>query len=345
MTDYLSNLASKSLNLTAVIYPRPVSLFEPPPLARWSASGHSFGLETVGGEEASGEAAFDAPSPASLPASQPAAPGLSVADLRLPPERRAQQPDDLPLIPAWRSRQSTGLQSPIRAPAVPQSTETRPKPPVSQPGRAQVQPALSQTPGRLSPPAPPHLDGPTFPLTAPSDEAAATPSWGSAEDGDRRAPEPAVRQILIQRVLSAAEPPPPLLPRPEPPPVQEMGHATPGTIVAQPQTRSYTEAEPPSPFEAVATPKPSPTVQEMRHATPGTIVARPETRSYIEAKPPAHFELPARREPPPTIQVTIGRIEVRATPPPTPAAKKQRPKPPAMSLDEYLRKRAKGGGG
>ena len=37
----------------------------------------------------------------------------------------------------------------------------------------------------------------------------------------------------------------------------------------------------------------------------------------------------------------IGRVEVRATPP-APAPKKQRSKPPAMSLDEYLRQRAGG---
>ncbi len=45
----------------------------------------------------------------------------------------------------------------------------------------------------------------------------------------------------------------------------------------------------------------------------------------------------------PTIQVTIGRIEVRATPPPVSSQLKSSPKPPVMSLDEYLRQRAQGG--
>jgi hypothetical protein len=42
---------------------------------------------------------------------------------------------------------------------------------------------------------------------------------------------------------------------------------------------------------------------------------------------------------PPTIQVTIGRVEVRATPPPTPVPKKRRHTAPVMSLDNYLRQR------
>jgi hypothetical protein len=49
-------------------------------------------------------------------------------------------------------------------------------------------------------------------------------------------------------------------------------------------------------------------------------------------------------EPPPPVVVTIGRIEVRAGPPP---AASPPPKPsaaPAMSLDEYLRRRERGGG-
>jgi hypothetical protein len=51
-----------------------------------------------------------------------------------------------------------------------------------------------------------------------------------------------------------------------------------------------------------------------------------------------------RAAPAPTIQVTIGRIEVRATPPPA-AQRPQhtRSSPPVMGLDEYLKQRAKGG--
>jgi hypothetical protein len=44
----------------------------------------------------------------------------------------------------------------------------------------------------------------------------------------------------------------------------------------------------------------------------------------------------------PTIQVTIGRIEVRATPPPT-TPQRQGPAPPRMSLNEYLQQQKPGG--
>jgi len=51
----------------------------------------------------------------------------------------------------------------------------------------------------------------------------------------------------------------------------------------------------------------------------------------------------ASAEPAPTIQVTIGRIEVRATSPAAPP-QKQKAASPAMSLEEYLGRRARRGG-
>jgi hypothetical protein len=46
---------------------------------------------------------------------------------------------------------------------------------------------------------------------------------------------------------------------------------------------------------------------------------------------------------PPTINVTIGRIEVRATAPPSAAPRQQKRTAPTMSLEEYLRRRDRGG--
>lgn len=50
---------------------------------------------------------------------------------------------------------------------------------------------------------------------------------------------------------------------------------------------------------------------------------------------------PTATQPEPTINITIGRVEVRATLP-QPVARRQASAPPLMGLDEYLRKRAKG---
>jgi hypothetical protein len=47
--------------------------------------------------------------------------------------------------------------------------------------------------------------------------------------------------------------------------------------------------------------------------------------------------------PAPTIQVTIGRIEVRATPLPNPRSQPRHSEPPVMGLEEYLNQRARGG--
>jgi len=56
---------------------------------------------------------------------------------------------------------------------------------------------------------------------------------------------------------------------------------------------------------------------------------------------------PTRREeaaPAPIIQVSIGRIEVRATPPPAQAPRPRPSAPSAVSLEDYLRQRSKGEG-
>jgi hypothetical protein len=69
--------------------------------------------------------------------------------------------------------------------------------------------------------------------------------------------------------------------------------------------------------------------------------------SAISPRPtPSGFNGPAQLSMspplPPTINVTIGRIEVRATPPPRAPAPPRRASAPIMSLDEYLRQRAGG---
>jgi len=86
-------------------------------------------------------------------------------------------------------------------------------------------------------------------------------------------------------------------------------------------------------------------IEEASQHQPAPVVARPQVTHVPRAEPaapPATKEAPAP-EAAPTIQVTIGRVEVRATPPPAPAPQRPRAKPPVMSLDEYLRQRNRGG--
>ena len=72
------------------------------------------------------------------------------------------------------------------------------------------------------------------------------------------------------------------------------------------------------------------------------IIAQPRVTPYAKPAAPALTEPQAMPQPVPTIQVTIGRIEVRATPPPAPP-QNRRPAPAVMSLDEYLNGQARGG--
>jgi hypothetical protein len=63
--------------------------------------------------------------------------------------------------------------------------------------------------------------------------------------------------------------------------------------------------------------------------------------TLVEPPPsPAHREAPA-----PTIHVSIGRIEVRASPAPKAPVRERLSAPAAVSLEDYLRRRSKGGEG
>lgn len=69
------------------------------------------------------------------------------------------------------------------------------------------------------------------------------------------------------------------------------------------------------------------------------IVARPRVAPFVEP-PPARPEPAERAEP--TVKVTIGRVELRATPPPA-VPRRPRRRSAVMGLEEYLRRRAGGG--
>ena len=78
-------------------------------------------------------------------------------------------------------------------------------------------------------------------------------------------------------------------------------------------------------------------------ARPAIVVAQPRVRPAQRVEPAMLASAEPAPRPTPTINVTIGRIEVRATSPPAPTPKKQRPRPPVMSLDDYLHQRNGGG--
>lgn len=151
---------------------------------------------------------------------------------------------------------------------------------------------------------------------------------------------------------AAALRPPPVQPQPtSPPPREQVRDASRAPTVVeqtllQPVVERITEtsrqaATPPR----TATPTSPPEMPDARAAADvlrpapqveaSGVVQSPVVRAGRQAATPT----PAAS---PTIHVTIGRVEVRASSPAEPA-RRTRPQPPVMSLDEYLEQRGSGG--
>lgn len=94
---------------------------------------------------------------------------------------------------------------------------------------------------------------------------------------------------------------------------------------------------PPSPIDSEIYQPPRVTAERNRESTREPAI-QPITIEQIV--PPTKTQ-PRASEPaePAAIRVTIGRIEVRATTPPLPAAPRTRPPGPALTLDDYLKQR------
>jgi hypothetical protein len=143
----------------------------------------------------------------------------------------------------------------------------------------------------------------------------------AADHEGRAATAAAVQQTVIERLA-----PPSLAPRADAESTKTDTDLAPGSIEQQ-HASALVPLDP--------QPEPAPTL----------VVVRPQVTPAPRAGPEAWSapEAVGKQEPAPTIQVTIGRIEIRATPPPASTPKRERSKPPVMSLDEYLRQRNQGG--
>ena len=161
--------------------------------------------------------------------------------------------------------------------------------------------------------------------SAPMSQAASAPTETGAESGPREVPTaPAARPALARDGPDAGEISPGAAERGSRRSVSE-------------QLGSSREFRPSdvSRSEQVSIPS-------LRTSAPATIVVQPRVAPYSEPARSARAQPPPTAEP--TIHVTIGRIEVRATQPAAPIAPRERQAPTVMSLEEYLRRRAKGSG-
>jgi hypothetical protein len=273
--------------------------------------------------------------PVATPAAPPAAldepPALSETD----PEpvrhsRRRLAPDPAapiePPVPPMR-----GLQAPqasmVDLPATPAvAAPLAPTPLESRPSAAEETASVPETPESPDPPA-----------------------WGVLHAPPTLPPAVAPPPRVVKPAPSA---------RPDPPAVPPAGQPVPSLLPrAEAALNARLEPVPPAPV-AVAIPAPdvvfAETTDRKRSTTerPSPVVDEPASnaeRSIGNAVRPAlnapQFVLPAeRREPasPPTITVTIGRIDIRATPAPAQGSAQRSAQRGVMSLDEYLRRRNEG---
>jgi hypothetical protein len=131
--------------------------------------------------------------------------------------------------------------------------------------------------------------------------------------------------------------------------IKEQTPEEPAIREIQTFTQPTPEPQPPPRDDTASTAQPSKV--EVRHlpapkqATPIKPLAPKNPARYpttaLKTRAAARAEAKRRPEPPaPIINVTIGRVEVRATTPTTSKAQAARPAGPKLSLDDYLRSRA-----
>jgi hypothetical protein len=155
----------------------------------------------------------------------------------------------------------------------------------------------------------------------------APPVTGSPDPGNP--PQPAVIRTVLQRVVQQQASPPA-----EPSPATDIATRQAGgpQVAPAPVTVRAMAGTP-----TVAADPPAMVPARLPRATGGEVRPAPEA-----SRPAGAGEPPQAQQPQPVIQVTIGRIEVRATPVSAALSRKATPAAPMTSLEDYLRQR-KGG--
>lgn len=307
MSDYLSNLAARTYQHLPVLQPRLASHFETVPTpgilgARQPA------------EPVLPAALDDATAIDSAAAALPALPSRAAMSAITPVPKVAEAPQNMAASP---------LVSPTTPLTEPQAQPTRAK--RVTPVHDSEEPAHSMQPAPRRPARQPAAqEESNVPQATPAIlspvEHTSRPEPQRAADAHHSARATTLTRIeavhTIERIIERHN--------------RVPTGATIADATANFQARSATR------HDAQALPMPKPPL-------PG-IVAQPMVSVAPSASPPAaepHFRVETSA-PPPTIQVTIGRVEVRATPAPA-AAKPTAVPNKTLSLEEYLRRRNEGG--
>jgi hypothetical protein len=322
--SYLDNLVARNLPETAVIQPRPISLFEAWPGT--AARANPFSIPATSEEET-------VVSPTSSQA-QPLSHVSYSPETSVPPP--AALPTTAPPAPAIAA-------SPL-PPAAPSTTVMR----------ATQQPA-SPTP--TPPTLPAALPSPLYHASTPrltSSEPARLPRRQQPVDDNPAAKSALSRQPALSPAMSVNVIPASPYYQAEPQPAREIH--TPTLIREHITLLQSVTKTPPQPTPTLVEIVREQPIQPLPQVTAASAIT-PEPASQPATAPaairpeqikpftpvhdrPAHHQTPVTPppEPTPTVQITIGRIEVRATSPPAKAEQKQT-QTPVLSLDDYLRQR------
>lgn len=359
MSHYLTRLAARSLGLIEVIRPRLPSLFEPPPVADQFVFAQRPGAEMSDVDSifnGSDSEVFTplrplVPPPIRGPLEERPSAEESRAPLNMPHQARNGSTG----MPDLHAGQPGGRLPPSPTQAVPQRSEVITERPRTDPAPVQVQPASPQTSAQILQPTqerlsesrawPQDSDKPKPSEKFGGEETVSRSPTSAAKQLPRAQIEPAVERIVVERFAVRKEP--------SHPSTEDPTRAAPRRAIAGRQREPLDASEQVVLERLVSPEKPRLPViphlepseaQPVRMSTPVPIVVQPHVVApYVER----NAEAPANptAEPVPTIQVTIGRIEVRAMPPPSQPPQRQRSAPAVMSLEEYLRLRRNGGGG
>jgi len=307
MSDYLSDLAARSLASTEVILPRLASRFEPSPaeglLNRAAAS-------RIDGPAAGMEDLAEVPTETAMPASRRRmAWEVDAPRPRSRVESAPGQPRDEAGADAAGSRRSPGLL-------------------VSQVGT--IIAPTAQAASWLS-----HSGQPVERAAKPGDAVSIQPALGAAPPASRQ-DEPA--SLAKPQVGESVRPPDRPLDMAEVPGLDKRIRSALGDALALELGQLSAQDRPmPSRKDAAS---------QVQPAAPARVITQPQVAIAAPARPAAldgglAGKLKAQQEPSPapTIQVTIGRIEVRATPLSAPV-KRGLPPVSTMSLEDYLRSRS-----
>jgi hypothetical protein len=320
MSDYLSNLVSRSLSRTEVVCPRPTGLFEPlPSTGRFAPECHSK-LEVL--KEAMGYGPVTPGSPsAGLPLSKTSnSPRLSATAAQGHAEVRQRHAADLAGNPNLLSGQPTGLKPPSSLGHIAaQSSETRGEQSsryfALSPGESEQPPVLlcvtktsSKEPG--------------------SQPAAKTPNSELSQVAIHKSPHESGPDVHVLPPVASLDTADKVLPQGL---VAQKNQAKLETAIHTDRSKRYDESTAlRSPTLQFPEPLPRDSEVVRSDLAPASLTPHIELTKRVASEPAVKIEEA------PSIRVTIGRVEVRAImAPPAPSRAARRPGP-ALSLADYL---------